>query len=213
MVRSVAGMVVVAALLVVTGCSQRPDRPGGAHEAPAGFAACPEPAEPGSAEPVPAKSASQDAGSPENGSRRLLPELSLRCMDGSGELFPLRRDVGLPIVINLWGSWCRPCGKELPSFVALDRAAAGKLIVMGVVTEDSATRAREAAVELGVEFPNVYDRSGALRRALGMNALPVTLFVTASGELRELYAGPVLDFDALRQKVSRQLGVELGTEG
>lgn len=207
MLRGVAVTVAVAALLFVAGCSSHSDGSGGANEAPDGFPACPQAVEPGLTQ-----SASPPPASGDSSSRRLLPDLSLRCMDGSSALFPLRRDVGVPMVINLWGSWCAPCGKELPAFVALDRAAGSRLVVMGVVTEDSATRAKEAALELDVEFPNVYDRSGELRRALGVNALPVTLFVTATGELRELYAGPVLDVDALRQKVSRQLGVELGAQ-
>ncbi len=192
-----AALLLTIATLLMVGCAQRADVRGDAGEAPDGFAACPASAESASGH-----------GEDEN-AQRLLPELSLPCMDGSGASFPLRRDVGMPMVINLWGSWCPPCGRELPAFVALHEAAAGKLLVMGVVTEDSATRAKEAGHELGVKFPNVYDRSGALRRALGVHALPVTLFVGASGELRKLYAGPVLDVDSLRHQVGRQLGVEL----
>ncbi|MGH3546440.1 MAG: TlpA family protein disulfide reductase [Mycobacteriales bacterium] len=196
----VTAAVAVVLLLVATGCSSNPVSSRGAGDAPDGFAACPDPVD------SPAQEENSGAGDPD----RRLPELSLRCMDGSGAMFPLRRSLGVPLVINLWGSWCAPCGKELPAFAELDKAAAGKVVVMGVVIEDSAARADEAAQELGVTFPNLYDRSGALRRALGVNALPVTLFVDADGELRELYAGPILDAATLRQKVGRQFRVEVG---
>ncbi len=156
-----------------------------------GFAAC----------PVPVTSSTPRAPSSP------LPALELPCMDGSGRNFALDRPVGTPMVINLWGSWCPPCGRELPAFVRLDQAT-DAVIVMGVVTEDSASRAKQAASELGARFPNLFDRAGALRRALGHNALPVTLFVDADGGIRHIHSGPVFDDVTLREATSRYLNVE-----
>ncbi len=74
-----------------------------------------------------------------------LPELTLPCMDGSGHSFSFRTSLVKPLVVNLWGSWCPPCGQELPAFQRLYEAAGrGKdasLRVLGVVTEDSASKA------------------------------------------------------------------------
>ncbi|HEX3731936.1 MAG TPA: TlpA disulfide reductase family protein [Mycobacteriales bacterium] len=142
-----------------------------------------------------------------------MPRIQLPCMDGSGRSLTLGRPLGLPTVINLWGSWCPPCGRELPAFVSLQKTVAGKAVVMGVVTEDSANRSVDAAHELGVQFPNLYDRHGELRRRLGISALPATLFVAASGELVKTYVGPVLDEAALREQIDHNLGVRLDRAG
>lgn len=139
-----------------------------------------------------------------------LPRLSLTCMDGSGEKFTLSTPLGKPMVINLWGSWCPPCGRELPAFVRLDQAG-DDVVVLGVVTEDSPSRARAAAGDLGVKFPNLWDREGKLRRKLGRNALPVTLFVDADGQIRHVHGGPVFDDASLRDATRRYLGVGVRT--
>lgn len=128
-------------------------------------------------------------------------------MDGGGEAYALARPSGRPMVLNLWGSWCPPCGEELPAFQRLHTDAHGKLTVLGVVTEDSAKGSVVAARELGVTFANVYDREGKVRRAIGRNALPVTLFVDAGARVRHVYNGVPLDDAALRALVQKHLGV------
>ncbi|MGI8648586.1 MAG: hypothetical protein DLM55_06470 [Acidimicrobiales bacterium] len=190
-----AVLAVAITLALVAGCTAEADRPEAARQSLTGFAACPTTSTTSiSTEPHP------------------LPKLSLPCMDGSGRRFALRSSIGKPMVLNLWGSWCPPCGKELPAFVNVNASAAGSLQVMGVVTEDSATRARESAAELGMGFPNLYDHSGQLRRALGVNALPVTLFVDSAGGLRKVYAGPIFTETSLREAIGRYLDVTMDRE-
>ena len=138
---------------------------------------------------------------------RALPAVTLPCMDGSGGELALAKAPGVPTVVTLWGSWCAPCGKELPAFEALHHAARGRVAVLGVNTEDSGTNAVAAARELGVTFPSVYDRAGKVRRGLGRNALPVTVFVAADGQVVDVYNAAPLDASTLRALVRKYLGV------
>jgi thiol-disulfide isomerase/thioredoxin len=138
-----------------------------------------------------------------------LPNITLPCMDGSGTDYVLDRPTGVPMVVNLWGSWCPPCGKELPAFQRLHADAAGKVRVLGVVTEDSPEKSVAAAKELKLTFANVYDRQGRLRQALGRNALPVTLFVDARGSITYIYNGEPVDDALLRVLVEKHLRVVL----
>jgi thiol-disulfide isomerase/thioredoxin len=168
-----------------------PKAAGGAEFRSSGFDACPAPTGP------PARSG--DA----------LPNLTLPCMDGSGSEFVLDQPTGVPMVVNLWGSWCPPCGKELPAFQRLHTDAAGKVRVLGVVTEDSPEKSIAAAKELQLTFANVYDRQGRVRQALGRNALPVTLFVDARGVITHTYNGEPVDDALLRALVEKHLRVVL----
>lgn len=143
-----------------------------------------------------------------------LPALKLPCMDGSGRDFSFRAPTGVPMVINVWGSWCPPCGKELPVFAYLaarsNRSGGDRqLAVLGVVTQDNAQNAVRAAHELGVHFPNVYDRAGAFQHALGRSALPLTVFVAADGSVVHVYNGPPLTDESLQALVRERLGVTL----
>ncbi|GAA0263871.1 TlpA disulfide reductase family protein [Cryptosporangium japonicum] len=131
----------------------------------------------------------------------------LLCMDPSGEQVTIGAPTGRPVVLNLWGSWCPPCGKEMPSFVRLAAAAGDRLSVVGVNTSDDAARAVAAADELDVRFANVFDRGEEVRRALGVTALPATVFVSATGEVVHVYRGTPLTDATLTALVRQHLGV------
>jgi thiol-disulfide isomerase/thioredoxin len=137
-----------------------------------------------------------------------LPDLTLPCMDGSGPV-TLDRATSVPLVVNLWGSWCGPCAKELPAFQRLHSSGTGKVAVLGVVTRDSAAASVAAAKDLKLTFPNVHDPKSTVREAIGRNALPVTLFVTRQGRVAHVYNGQPLTDGSLRELVKRYLGVEM----
>jgi cytochrome c biogenesis protein CcmG/thiol:disulfide interchange protein DsbE len=131
----------------------------------------------------------------------------LRCMNKTGDLVTVGAPTGRPMVLNLWGSWCPPCGKEMPSFVRLADQAGDRLTVVGINTSDDASRAVAAADELDVRFANVYDRAEKVRKALGVNTLPATAFVSPTGEVVHVYRGTPLTDAALASLVSKYLGV------
>jgi thiol-disulfide isomerase/thioredoxin len=130
-----------------------------------------------------------------------LPEVSVPCFTG-GEAVQVKRWRG-PMVINFWASWCGPCVDELPAFQRL--AQAGGVPVVGVVTGDRRDRALSLATELGVTFPTLFDADARFRRAQGEVALPLTLFVTAGGEVSS-YSGPALTDETLAALVAQRLG-------
>lgn len=157
----------------------------------------------------PGSPAGPSAGSPSvppPGPGAPLPELTLPCLDGAGNV-ALAGLTGVPTVVNLWASWCGPCRQEIPAFQRLHEAAGGRLRVLGVATEDSDARARSFATDAGVTYPSVADPTGRLRRALGRQALPVTVFVTAAGRIGDVYNSTALTDATLRRLVRDRLGV------
>ena len=111
------------------------------------------------------------------------------------------------MVVNVWASWCPPCAQELPAFERISAASSDSLVVLGVVSEDSARTAIQAAEDISLTFPQEYDRSGAVRRGLGRSGLPVTIFVDAGGVIQHVYNGAPLVDEDLRMLVKRHLGV------
>lgn len=193
--------VVLGVALLVAGCTSSPDpdptaQPSadpGASFVGSGFAACPAPTN----APL---------------ARGGLAAVTVPCMDGSGGEVRLDRPTGRPTVVNLWGSWCPPCGEELPAFQRLHADAGGpggRLVVLGVVTEDVAAGSVQAGRAVGVTFANVFDRQGAVRKALGVNRMPVTAFVGADGRVRHVHSTSTLTDDQLRQLVAEHLGVRV----
>ncbi len=125
-----------------------------------------------------------------------LPDIELRCL-GAGPAVRLGALQGRPAVVNLWAAWCDPCRKEAPAFQRLHASAAGRVWVLGVLTEDTDRDALDAAAHLRIHYPSVVDPDGRLKAWTGVPGLPVTYF------------GPALSYDALRKLVALHLGVRL----
>ncbi|HEY0699794.1 MAG TPA: TlpA disulfide reductase family protein [Micromonospora sp.] len=134
-----------------------------------------------------------------------LPDLSLPCFTG-GRAVSLAGIRG-PALINLWASSCAPCRHELPAFQRLSERTEGRLRIIGVDTRDSRAAARSLGEDLGLRFPNLYDRDEQLRTHLGLNFLPITLAVDGEGRIRHVDMSGALDDQKLATLVGEHLGV------
>jgi cytochrome c biogenesis protein CcmG, thiol:disulfide interchange protein DsbE len=136
-----------------------------------------------------------------------LPPLAFDCL-GGGEL-DLARAPGVPMLVNLWGSWCAPCRAELPLLQEFADAAGDRVRVVGVISKDGVPQAGSFADDAGVTFPGAFDGDGELMTALGLNALPFTYFLDAGGALVHTEVGDVASVEELRGLVAEHLGVQL----
>jgi cytochrome c biogenesis protein CcmG/thiol:disulfide interchange protein DsbE len=88
---------------------------------------------------------------------------------------------GRPVVVNVWASWCGPCRVEAP---LLQRAAdeyGDRVAFLGVASRDERTDALEFLDRYGIRYPNVFDESGDIRRALGLQGFPTTYIFDVDG--------------------------------
>ncbi|MET7945282.1 redoxin family protein [Micromonospora sp. NPDC005324] len=220
-------LAVLPLLLAVAGCTSgtADDEPAprpAAAERPSPFRDCarlstaPTATSPGSGTATPATAipASPGSGPTASGTpgptaraagRSALPELTLSCFTGGAPV--VLREVAGPAVINVWASWCPPCRKELPAFQRLSERAAGQLQVVGVNSRDSRSGAQSIGEDFGVRFPMLVDQGEALQRELKRNAIPLTLFVDADGQVRHIDASGALDDTTLAKLVRQHLGL------
>ncbi len=134
-----------------------------------------------------------------------LPGLTLDCYAGGP---PVRlADLRGPALVNIWNTACAPCREEMPALQRLADRTEGKLRVVGVVTGDTRAAAGSFAADAGVDYPNVDDPKQQLMAALGKIALPVTVFLDATGSVVDVYNGRALTDAALADLVDRRLGV------
>jgi thiol-disulfide isomerase/thioredoxin len=137
-----------------------------------------------------------------------LPNLTLRCL-GTGPRVQLRGLVGLPTLVNVWGSWCAPCQREVPALQAVYAAAHGRLRVLGVDTEDDQASALDFAAHVGMRYPSVVDDDGAFIRALGKNATPMTLFLDAAGDVLHTKYGQFHGLADIKLQLRHYLGLQV----
>jgi thiol-disulfide isomerase/thioredoxin len=184
-------LLAVLALVVLAGCTSdpTPDHATPPTEQTFALPGCPAPA-------------------PQSTSATALPDLTLPCLGGAGEV-PLRRLTGTPTVLNLWASWCAPCKQELPAFSRLSIAGRGKLRILGVATKDIPDRAVDYSGRSGLPFPSLRDDNGDLLRALRRVGPPATVLLTADGSVADVYQGAPLTDTTLRALVKAKLGVDV----
>lgn len=133
----------------------------------------------------------------EDSSGARAPDTPLTAADGSAHRLSEFR--GTPTVVNLWFSNCAPCRRELRDFAAVDAAVGASVQFVGVNPFDTVDVMERFAGERGVEYPLWRDTERALSDELGIVGYPVTLFVSADGEI--LRQTGEIDADELRETI------------
>ena len=129
-----------------------------------------------------------------------VPTLVLQDLQGTPAT--LASTDGLPLVVNLWASWCGPCVREMPVLARAQQRHGQVRFVFVNQGEDAATVAhflqRHAPHLRGV----LLDEAAATSQVLGVQVYPGTLFFDGDGRLRELHVGE-LSAAGLEHKLRR----------
>lgn len=112
---------------------------------------------------------------------------------------------GSPLVVNFFASWCVPCVAEMPAFESVHQERGAEVGFLGVNLRDSVADATELVERTGVTYDIARDPSGELATALGVVAMPSTVFVSADGTIVATQAGE-LSADELRQRLTELFG-------
>ncbi len=122
----------------------------------------------------------------------LAPDFLLKTLDGGEMRFSDLR--GKAVIVNLWASWCGPCRKEMPQFVAAyDRYREEGLEIIALNVQESASIIQPFVDDFGVEFPVVLDKRGAVSDEYRIIGLPMTYFIDREGVIRSVFQGPFLE--------------------
>ncbi len=121
-----------------------------------------------------------------------------------GEML-LSDEIGTPILLNFFASWCTNCREEM---AALDAVAGDDVKVIGVNLRESADTVIGLGEETGATFPMVLDKKGTVSREYRATSLPVTVVIDSDGTVLEYIRGPV-DEESLADLLNRiRSGVE-----
>ncbi len=125
----------------------------------------------------------QPVGLAEVGSRR--PDF--RLPDLNGVVREVQEWDGQVLVVNFWATWCPPCRREMPDFIALQAQYGERgLQFVGIAIDERAAVA-DFVQELGVNYPTLIGQADAMEvgQRLGntMGALPYTVIVDRQGVL------------------------------
>ena len=89
----------------------------------------------------------------------------------------------MPMVVNLWASWCVPCRSEAPLLAEAHRLLGSQVRFLGIATQDTRPDAQAFATEFSLGFENHFDSDAEVRSWIGSLGLPTTFFVAPGGEV------------------------------
>lgn len=127
----------------------------------------------------------------EKTSPSVLPEFNLP--DLSGHQHNISEWRSKVLVINFWATWCPPCRKEIPDFIALQEQYADQgLQFIGIALEDGEPVADYLA-KIKINYPMLLgdDNGIALAHQLGnsIDAVPYTLIINRQGQIIHRHPG------------------------
>ena len=119
------------------------------------------------------------------------PEFGLT--DTEGEMRKISEWNGKVLLVNFWATWCPPCKKEIPAFMALqDEYGEQGFQVIGIAIDDEQA-VIDYADTLGINYPIMAAELTAMEisRLYGnrFNALPYSVFVARDGTITHTKPG------------------------
>ncbi len=132
-----------------------------------------------------------DKGVHRDNAGKLAPKVSFKNPDG-GDI-SIADFKGVPVLVNLWASWCGPCIKELPTLEKLSDAHLqdGQLGVIAV-SQDIGPHASVVAFLAAHKIDGLgayQDPEMALSGALGVQIMPTTILYDRQGREVWRYVG------------------------
>lgn len=98
---------------------------------------------------------------------------------------------GVPVVVNIWSSWCGPCRTEAPELAAAAATYGSQVQFLGVDILDNRGDAASFIRQYHWSYPSLYNASGDIRDKLGFVGQPETLFYDSAGHVVSTWIGPI----------------------
>ena len=145
-----------------------------------------------------------------------MPDLTFKNSDGQDISVSSLR--GRPVVFHIWTSWCALCVQEISSFVALEKEFGGRLVVVEVNRRESSEIVKKYAVSYRCCDPSadaldaehrlifVADSGDALYKEIGGFSMPETIFVDASGVIRD-HARGRMNATEIKRRIQDSFGL------
>jgi peroxiredoxin len=114
--------------------------------------------------------------------------------DLNGQKHQLSEYKGQGVFLNFWGTWCKPCEKEMPYINNQYNYFKDKGVqVLAVNIGESDLAVSKYVERKQLDFPNTIDKDSQVQNAYGVNPLPVTFLIDPSGKVVKIHTGALTE--------------------
>jgi peroxiredoxin len=119
-----------------------------------------------------------------------------KLVDLDGEEHQLSDYKGQGVVLNFWGTWCKPCAKEMPALNnQFDVYKDQGVQVLAVNIAQSNFEVQKFVNQYGLDFPVVLDRTKSVMHTYNVDPLPTTILVNPEGKIERIITGEMTEQD------------------
>ncbi|MCL6587475.1 MAG: thiol-disulfide oxidoreductase ResA [Anoxybacillus sp.] len=101
---------------------------------------------------------------------------------------------GKGVFLNFWGTWCKPCEREMP-FINEQYKTYKKqgVEVLAVNVGEPKLSVQKFVDRFGLTFPVVIDREDQVMNAYEIDPLPTTFLIDKNGKIRAIITGTMTE--------------------
>ena len=116
------------------------------------------------------------------------PSFELAGLDGNP--VSLKQYQGKVVIVNFWGTFCKPCLKETPDLVAVQQQFADKglTIIGAAMDQNNLDGVKIFAKKYFVNYPMI-ETTAKLNRDYGVIVAPTTIIINKAGNIVYRHAG------------------------
>ena len=123
-----------------------------------------------------------------------LPDIALESASGASVRSKSLLKEEKPLIITFWGTWCKPCIKEIDALCDLlvEYPDHDKIKVVAICVDDSRSSAKARAFAAGRGWDEVtilYDPRAEFQHSLNVNVVPYSFVFTSDGHLEYSHSG------------------------
>ena len=120
---------------------------------------------------------------------RAAPSMTARDIDGNVRIFS--EWIGKqPVIINVWGTWCPPCRREIPAIIQLYKEYKPKGVeIVSMAVRDTPEKVRQFTQQAGMDWVMVMRDDHVLQRLGYSGSVPTTIFFNKEGYEVQRFVG------------------------